>query len=53
MQLDEQIQQHVDLLPIALKEQVLNFVLFLEYKQANKITVVSESANLEERKPSC
>jgi uncharacterized protein (DUF1778 family) len=36
MQLDEQIQQHVVVLPISLKSEVLDFVLFLEQKLANK-----------------
>lgn len=33
MQLDEEIMRHVVLLPRELKEQVLNFVLFLGQKQ--------------------
>jgi uncharacterized protein (DUF1778 family) len=36
MQLDEQIQQHVVVLPISLKSEVLDFVLFLEQKLENK-----------------
>ncbi len=33
MQLDEQLQQHVFSLPMELKAEVLDFVLFLEQKQ--------------------
>lgn len=33
MQLDEEIMKHVILLPKELKEQVLDFVLFLEQRQ--------------------
>ncbi len=33
MQLDEEIRQHVYLLPMELKAEVLDFVLFLEQKQ--------------------
>jgi hypothetical protein len=33
MQLDEQIQQHIYSLPLELKTEVLDFVLFLEQKQ--------------------
>jgi len=33
MHLDEQIQQHVFLLPTELKVEVLDFVLFLEHKR--------------------
>ena len=36
MQLDKQIQEHVFLLPTELKAQVLDFVLFLEQKQAKE-----------------
>ena len=36
MHLDEQIQQHVYALPINLKNEVLDFVLFLEQKQARQ-----------------
>ena len=33
MQLDEKIQQHLNLLPLELKAEVLDFVLFLEQKR--------------------
>ncbi|MEI6333786.1 MAG: hypothetical protein WCS87_04460 [Methylococcaceae bacterium] len=33
MHLDEQLQQHLFSLPMALKAEVLDFVLFLEQKQ--------------------
>lgn len=33
MQLDEQLHQHIELLPLELKAEVLDFVLFLEQKQ--------------------
>ncbi|MDD2722995.1 MAG: DUF2281 domain-containing protein [Methylovulum sp.] len=33
MHLDEQLHQHLDLLPMDLKAEVLDFVLFLEQKQ--------------------
>lgn len=36
MQLDEQIQQHILFLPVELKAEVLDFVLFLEQKQATQ-----------------
>ena len=36
MQLDEQIRQHVVALPIDLKAEVLDFVLFLKQKQAKQ-----------------
>lgn len=36
MHLDEQIQQHIGSLPISLKAEVLDFVLFLEQKQAKQ-----------------
>lgn len=36
MQLEEQIQQHLTVLPVELKAEVLDFVLFLEQKQAKQ-----------------
>lgn len=54
MQLDEQIQQHVISLPIDLKAEVLDFVLFLEQKQKRQaeehlktlMSVIPASVNL-------
>ncbi len=37
MYLDEQIQQHVHALPVNLKNEVLDFVLFLEQKQTQQV----------------
>jgi hypothetical protein len=37
MQLDEQLQQHVFSLPMELKAEVLDFVLFLEQKQERQV----------------
>lgn len=42
MHLDEQIQQHVVVLPVSLKSEVLDFVLFLEQKLANKDFIDTE-----------
>jgi len=36
MYLEEQIQKHVNALPINLKNEVLDFVLFLEQKQTQQ-----------------
>jgi hypothetical protein len=54
MQLDEQLQQHVFSLPMELKAEVLDFVLFLEQKQEMQakehlktlMSVVPASVNL-------
>ena len=54
MQLDEQLHQHIQLLPLELKAEVLDFVLFLEQKQAKQakehikalMSVVPASDNL-------
>ena len=43
MQLDEQLQKHIFSLPIELKAEVLDFVLFLEQKlkKQQKSTVIN------------
>lgn len=54
MQLDEQLQQHLFLLPQDLKAEVLDFVLFLEQKQEKqakdslkeRMSVIPASVNL-------
>jgi hypothetical protein len=53
MQLDEQIQQHIVLLPVELKAEVLDFVLLLEQKQIKQAEQLKRLAlgisTLEER----
>jgi Protein of unknown function (DUF2281) len=53
MQLDEQIQHHIDLLPLELKAEVLDFVLFLSQKRErqakeridNLMAIIPEEVN--------
>ncbi len=44
MYLEEQIQKHVNALPIDLKSEVLDFVLFLEHKQTQQEVKVNVHA---------
>jgi hypothetical protein len=55
MQLDEQLHQHIELLPLELKAEVLDFVLFLEQKQARErikqvMSVIPEPVDSDDKK---
>lgn len=55
MQLDEQLHQHIELLPLELKAEVLDFVLFLEQKQARErikqvMSVIPEAVDSDDKK---
>jgi hypothetical protein len=50
MRLDEIIQQHTQVLPLALQAEVFDFVLFLEQKQVNKLLMADQLHRKEQLK---